>query len=188
MERLIQLARTGDAEAFAAIFESFREVVFRIACRLVGESDAEDVVMETYLKAWQALPQFGGRASLKTWLYRITYNCSVDCLRSRARQARRFVRESELGLDRPMEVADPRQLTADETLGGRETAESVRQALAQLAPDHRNVLIMRYVDDMSYADIAAANGISMGTVMSRLFYGKRKLKSVLRQWHKKEQG
>ena len=163
---MIQRARDGDVEAFAAVFEAFRLMVFRIACRLVGEGDAEDVVMETYLKAWQAMPQFGGRASLKTWLYRIAYNCSVDFL---------------------MDVPDTRQARADETLGSKETAESVRQALMRLAPDHKNALLMRYADDMSYADIAAATGVSIGTVMSRLFYGKRRLKDALREWRKQQQ-
>ena len=184
---MIQRARDGDVEAFAAVFEAFRLMVFRIACRLVGEGDAEDVVMETYLKAWQAMPQFGGRASLKTWLYRIAYNCSVDFLRAKERQTRRFVRESELEHDHLMDVPDTRQARADETLGSKETAESVRQALMRLAPDHKNALLMRYADDMSYADIAAATGVSIGTVMSRLFYGKRRLKDALREWRKQQQ-
>jgi len=187
-DSLFQRARNGDVEAFASLFESFRPMLFKVACRLVGEGEAEDVVMDTYLKAWQALPRFGGRASLKTWLYRIAYNCSVDCLRAKERQTRRFVRVSELESDQPLDFPDPRQASADRLLGDEETAESVRQALTQLTADHHAALLMRYADDMSYSEIAAATGVSIGTVMSRLFYGKRKLKEAMREWHKREKG
>ena len=187
-EDLVRRARGGDVEAFASLFESFRAMVFKVACRLVGEGDAEDVVMDTYLKAWQAMPQFGGRATLKTWLYRITHNCGVDCLRARQRQARRFVRESELETDHPLDFPDARQAPAGELLGNEETAETVRRALERLTPDHKTVLLMRYADDMSYTEIAAATGVSIGTVMSRLFYGKRRLRETMREWHKREEG
>jgi RNA polymerase sigma-70 factor (ECF subfamily) len=187
-EVLLQRARSGDVEAFASLFESFREIVFRAACRLVGEVEAEDVVMDTYLKAWQALPRFGGRASLKTWLYRIAHNCSVDHLRARQRDAKRFVRESELDPDHPSDFPDVRQVPAGEILGNEETAQTVRQALEQVTADHRVALLMRYADGLSYTEIAAATGVSIGTVMSRLFYGKRKLKEVMREWHKREEG
>ena len=187
-DSLIQRARNGDVEAFASLFEAFRPMLFKVACRLVGEGEAEDVVMDTYLKAWQALPRFGGRASLKTWLYRIAYNCSVDCLRAKERQTRRFVRVSELESDQPLDFPDPRQAAADRLLGDEETAATVRLALKQLTADHQAALLMRYADDMSYSDIAAATGVSIGTVMSRLFYGKRKLKEAMREWHKREEG
>lgn len=179
--RLLELARAGDVEAFASLFESFREMVFRVACRLVGEGDAEDVVMDVYLKAWQSLPRFQGWASVKTWLYRIAYTVSVDCLRARHRQTQRFVRESELELDHPLEVADAAQKSAVEEVQSAETAGLVRRALDRLPPEHRTALLMRFADDMSYAEIAAATGVSIGTVMSRLFYGKRKLQSALRE-------
>lgn len=187
-EALVRRACDGDVEAFAGIFESFRPMVFKVAYRLVGAGDAEDVVMDTYLKAWQAVSRFGGRASLKTWLYRIAYNCSVDCLRARERQTRRFVQPSGLESEPPLDVTDRRQVAADVMLGDAETAGTVRQALEQLTFDHRAALLMRYADDMSYTDIAAATGVSIGTVMSRLFYGKRKLKETLREWHRREQG
>jgi RNA polymerase sigma-70 factor, ECF subfamily len=184
---LVRRARAGDMDAFTTLFESFREMVRRIAWRLVGESEAEDVVMETYLKAWQAVPNFRGGAALKTWLYRIAYNVSVDFLRRRARQTRHFVSEADLGSDHPLEIADERQAGADEVMESAETALIVRQALEKLPAEHRATLLMRFADDMSYAEIAAATGVSIGTVMSRLFYGKRKLKVVLKD-SKSERG
>jgi len=81
----LERARKGDVEAFAEVFEALRPLVFSVANRLVGPNDAEDVVMETYLKAWQGLPRFRGKSSLKTWLYRISRNCSLDFIRSRQR-------------------------------------------------------------------------------------------------------
>jgi RNA polymerase sigma-70 factor, ECF subfamily len=185
---LVQRARAGDMEAFTALFESFREMVFRISCRLVGETDAEDVVMETYLKAWQAMPQFHGRASLKTWMYRIAYNVSVDLLRSRERRNKRFVSVSEGEGEPAQDVADTGQTAVPEQMERQEDAVTVRQAMEKLPPEHRGALMMRFADDMSYAEIAAATGVSIGTVMSRLFYGKRKLKALLKEWQASEEG
>jgi RNA polymerase sigma-70 factor (ECF subfamily) len=94
-------AGKGDMEAFAALFEELRPMVYEVACRLVGPSDADDVVMETYLKAWRAIPRFNRRAALKTWLYRVTYNCALDFLRSRQRRRDRI---------QPLDGADSREI------------------------------------------------------------------------------
>jgi RNA polymerase sigma-70 factor (ECF subfamily) len=179
-ELLLRAARSGDIQAFATLFESFRGMVFRVAVRLTGENDAEDVVMETYLKAWQSLPGFHARAALKTWLYRIAYTVSVDLLRARERRARRFIPESEIDPDQPFDAADVTQQTADEAVESRDTAGAVQGVLKRLPAEHRTALMMRFADDMSYAEIAAATGVSIGTVMSRLFYGKKKLKDLLK--------
>ena len=82
---LIQQAAKGDMDAFANAFESLRPGLTVAASRIVGPDDAQDVVMETYLKAWKALPNFNQRSSLKTWLYRIVRNCAIDYTRKRKR-------------------------------------------------------------------------------------------------------
>jgi RNA polymerase sigma-70 factor, ECF subfamily len=172
---LMDRARQGDVDAFAELFEQLRSRVFTVAWRLVGSNDAEDVVMETYLKAWKALPGFNQRASLETWLYRIAHNCAVDVLRKR--------RPLPDGQREPVDVealADPRARPPDEAAAASDLAREVRQALDTLSPEHRTALRLRYSDGLSYAEIAAATGVSIGTVMSRLFNGKRRLQQQLK--------
>lgn len=181
IERAIQ----GDVSAFASVFETLRPTVFAVACRLVGPLDAEDVVMETYLKAWQALPRFQKRASVKTWLYRIAHNCSLDMLRARARRKEEPlpVRPGETG---ELAVPDEMQPGPDIQAEHSELAGRLDAAIAVLSAEHRTVLLLRHADGLSYSEIAAATGVSMGTVMSRLFNARRKLKKMLETEHRKE--
>ena len=179
-ESKLQQAICGDMEAFAEIFESYRAMIYSIAFRMVGPDDADDVVMNTYLKAWQALPKFGGRASMKTWLYRITSNCAIDEYRGRKRRRERVMPENGHD-DRTMEdLADVRQDLPNEIMSRDEDKKRLKEAMSRIDEVHRVTLQLRYSDDMSYADIAAATGVSIGTVMSRLFNGKRKLSKVFK--------
>jgi RNA polymerase sigma-70 factor, ECF subfamily len=180
VKTLLQQAREGDIEAFAALFEPLRKKMHAVAYRLVGPTDAEDVVMETFLKAWKALPGFMGMASLSTWLCRIAHNVAMDFVRKRHTQEKRFVSEDDAGI--PLEArADPSQTAADVAVMRRETREHLRGALARLPEPHRTVLLLRYADGLQYAEISAATGVSIGTVMSRIFNAKRKLKAVWSQ-------
>jgi RNA polymerase sigma-70 factor (ECF subfamily) len=180
--KLLKQAQQGDAEAFAALFESLRPGVFAIASRWVPFHEAEDVVMETYLKAWRSLPRFRGGSSLKTWLFRIAYNCSMDYMRTRYRNQAHVVLEGDRGgdEDRPLpEAPDDRVVLPVDQMAAEERAVDVRRALAQIPEEHRVTLMLRFADGLSYAEIAAATGVSIGTVMSRLFYGKRRMKQCL---------
>lgn len=166
-------------DAFAMVFEGFRPDVFKVACRLVGVEEAKDVVMEAFLKAWQAIPKFGRRSSLRTWLYRITYNCAIDFLRTRQHRGEEPLPDHGSGEGVASEMADPAGSRPDEILGAAEVAARVASVLARLPFEHRVTLELRYSDGMSYTDIASATGVSIGTVMSRLFNGKRKLRKML---------
>ena len=173
-------ARRGDAGAFAIAFEALRPKVFAVACRLVGPDAADDVVMETYLKAWRNLPRFRGTARLSTWLYRITRNCALDHLRRRQR-APEVSADAPDATGRPWldALPDPRAARPAESIEAAERAERVQSALARLPEIHRAILLLRYADDLAYGEVAAAAGVSIGTVMSRLFHAKRKLKALL---------
>lgn len=175
---LMAKAKRGDMDAFAELFEPLRAMVHAIAYRMVGPDDADDVVMETYLKAWQAIPRFSGRASLKTWLYRITHNCAIDLIRKRSRR-KECVLTSGDEEGRERQFADETQPAPDEELSRRELVHEVRAALGQLPDLHRVALQLRYADGLSYTEIAASTGVSIGTVMSRIFNGKRKLRTIL---------
>ena len=186
---LLERARHGDASAFAEVFEGMRPMVFAIAYRLVGPNDAEDVVMDSYLKAWTALPRFQGRASLTTWLYRIAHNCALDALR------RRQVRQPEVELGSGSDgeevlelLPDTHQRSPGDTVAGAEIEGLVGKALESLPPEHRATLLLRFSDGLSYAEIAAATGVSIGTVMSRIFNGRRKLIRKLKTMEIENQG
>lgn len=179
--QLVQEAKRGDVEAFAEVFEELRTTVYAIAYRVVGPDDADDVVMETYLKAWKAIPRFNERSALKTWLYRITHNCAVDFIRARKRSKEQPLRQDEHD-DRTMsDLEDTSQPTPAELRMKTEDAQQLHQALSRLDPIHRVAIQLRYSDELSYSEIAAATGVSIGTVMSRLFNAKRKLRRIIRQ-------
>ena len=180
VKNLLDQAREGDMEAFARLFEPLRPAVFAAACRLVGPQDAEDVVMDTFLKAWKALPGFAERSALKTWLIRIARNRALDLIRARqAAPLRSLDADAEREDGPPREWHDPTQLLPDEDVAGRELAGLVDTALRRVAEPHRTTLVMRSVDELSYSEIAAATGVNIGTVMSRLFNAKRKLRAAM---------
>ena len=178
---LIKRAQEGDTEAFEQLFEPLRSLAFAVAVRIVGQNDAEDVVMTAFLKAWQALPRFSGKSSLKTWLYRITHNCALDHIRSRQRRKEVSLQSDDDDRDMLAGMPDTEQRPADEIVANAELAERIDWALLQLPSDHRVALELRFNDGLSYAEIAASTGVSIGTVMSRLFYGKRKLQRILEE-------
>jgi RNA polymerase sigma-70 factor (ECF subfamily) len=180
-KQLVRKAKAGDVDAFAAVFEDYRSVVFAVAYRMVGANDADDVVMETYLKAWKAVPRFNEKSSIKTWLYRITSNCALDWLRKRKRSRETVLREDD-GDSRTIEdLADDGQAAPYTEQVKREDYSQLNNAVDKLDEPHRVVLLLRFADELSYADIAAALDLSMGTVMSRLFNAKRKLRAVMRE-------
>lgn len=179
VEQLVLKAQRGDMDAFATVFEGLRPDVFRVACRLVGVDDAKDVVMDSFLKAWQAIPRFGGRSSLRTWLYRITYNCAVDFLRARKHRGEESLSDPGMENGGMRDVVDDTTRRPDEIIAGTELAEKMTSAMSLLPHEHRATLELRYSDGLSYLEIASVTGVSVGTVMSRLFNGKRKLRKIL---------
>jgi RNA polymerase sigma-70 factor (ECF subfamily) len=173
-------------DAFAQLFEPLRPSVHKAVCRLAAPDDVDDVVMVVFLKAWQAIPRFRGGSALSTWLYRIAHNCCLDAIRKRQRRRENLL--SQMGDEEapPPDMPDEGQPTPDQALGDAERAAMVRVGLEAVPPDHRTALLLRYADGFSYGEIAAATGVSVGTVMSRLFYGKRKLKKALEASHIEE--
>ncbi len=177
---LLERARKGDVDAFLALFEDSRPTIHSVAWRLVGPDEAEDVVMETYLRAWKSVPGFNGRSSVRTWLCRIAHNCSVDWLRKRRHVVQPLEGEDdETGGGDRNQVADVSQRKPSEIVAGGELQSVIERAMDTLSPEHREVLLLRFSDDLSYSEIAAATGVSIGTVMSRLFNGRRKLIKAL---------
>jgi len=170
-------AQAGDMDAFTQVFEPLRRRLHALACRLVGVDAAGDIVMETYLKAWRTLPTLRDPDALPGWLCRIARRTALDHLRQRQRRSKR---ELALGdalplamLDDPL--AEPPGSEADRG----QVRDTVRAALARLSEKHRVVLLLRVVDELSCEEIASGLGLRLGTVLSRLYYARRRLRILL---------
>jgi RNA polymerase sigma-70 factor (ECF subfamily) len=168
---LILRCQRGDTEAFGQLVTKYRAKVFAMIYSIVGnENDAWDLAQEAFLKAWRSIHKFRGRSSFYTWLYTITMNLAIDLLRRRCSR-------SEVELD----DAIPSLLPGPGVNYDRaEIREQVYAALAQLTPEHRAVIVLKEIEDLHCHEIAEIMNISIGTVLSRLFYGRKKLQSILR--------
>ena len=176
---LVERILRGDRNAFAAIVEENQKNVYRLALRITGsEEDALDMSQEVFLRAYTELGRFRGECRLSVWLYRMTYNACIDLQRRKKRRPTVPLVQpgGESGED--LEFPDLRYAPETET-ERRELREAVRQAVDTLSPEHRQVLLMREFGDMSYADMAAALGVSEGTVKSRLARARERAAGIL---------
>ena len=143
------------------------------------EQEALDLAQEAWVKGWQRLGQFQGDSSFGTWLTRIVINLCLDELRRQKRQRVESIEaldEDSGGVERQMPV-----VTVNPTAGleRAELRQRIDRALGQLSHEHRTVLVLNEFEDMEYKEIARTMGCSIGTVMSRLFYARRKLAALL---------
>ena len=177
-ERLLDRFAAGDRAALDELFRRYRLAAYRVAYRLLGnEADALDAVQEGFVKALTHLHGFQGRSSFKTWLLRVVSNASLDLGRQRGRR-------EALSLDATPadEASSPRLLSADEAGRGLERADLrtlLDQALGTLSDVQRQTFVLHADAGLSYREVADTLGISIGTVMSRLFYARQKLRAWL---------
>lgn len=179
---LVARCQAGQTAPFEKLVTRYRGRIYAMILNLTGnDADAWDLSQEAFLKAWRALPKFEARSQFYTWLYRIAHNVTYDWLRKRKIQGDEF--DDNIATRAPAAGAatvphgDRRP---DQNMTGRETAERIQQALQELSPEHRAVILLREVEGMAYEDIAESVGCSMGTVMSRLFYARKRLQELLR--------
>jgi RNA polymerase sigma-70 factor (ECF subfamily) len=158
-----------------------------------NQHDAEDIVQESFVKAFLSLDKFKGQSLFFTWLYRITFNMAVDYQRrSQRRGGQHFEYKEQIGVSRGVgsnatEGAGEEQPLAQnvegphEALVRKQTGKKLDQAFAQLSDEHRAVITLREVDGLDYEEISQALGIPRGTVMSRLFYARKMLQRALKE-------
>lgn len=165
---IIDACKQGDREAFHSLFETHKDRVYSIAFHYSGnEATARDVTQQVFLKLFTTINQFREGSQFTTWLYRIVANACMDEHRKR----RRFVT-----LDSEIDIMDIKTRGSQvERIYRREIAESVRRAIGELTPKLRIPILLKYVEGMSYDEIADALGLSMGTVSSRLNRGHKML-------------
>lgn len=168
---LICRAARGDAEAFRQLVEAYQTPAYRLAARMCGPDSAEDVTQEAFLAAWRALPEFRGDCRFSTWLYRLVSNAAIDCLR-------REKKHRDTGDVDDLELPDSGP-SLQEQAERSDTRNAVRRALDRLSPEHRQVLLLRFMQELDYGEIARALNVSEGTVKSRINRAKSKLREVL---------
>lgn len=171
-EHIIARARRGDADAFEQLVEAYRNQVFRLALRMCGnEADADEVAQEAFLSAWKGLPNFRGESRFSTWLYQLTTHAAIDLLRREKRQA------AAEDIDGITAADDGPSL--QQQAERAETRREVRAALMQLPEEYRQVLLLRFMQELSYEEIGQALKLPAGTVKSRLNRAKAQLKDIL---------
>ncbi len=172
-------AREGNQQAFRVLVERHSRQLFRLAYRMTGkEQDAEDLVQETFLRAYKQIARFDGRSSFATWLYRIATNCSLDLLRSRKARA-------EVAPEGPGENHNwLEQVAASEPSPERLThsgqiANLIGPALEKLSPMERAAFILRHYEERGIEEIAAALGVNPNAAKHTVFRAVQKLRRAL---------
>ena len=177
---LVKAAQAGDMAAFEELVVRHRDKIYARAYSMMrNEEEAVDLSQEAWVKGWQRLVQFQGESSFGTWMTRIVINLCLDQLRKHKRQRTESIEEMNEdsgGVERQMPV-----VTINPTAGLErgELRQRIDRALGQLSHEHRTVLILHEFEELEYKEIAKVMGCSIGTVMSRLFYARRKMAALL---------
>ncbi len=179
-ELLIRRAQRGDADAFEQLLLEHQKNVYNLCYRMAGNpDDAMDLSQETFLRAWRCLDQYQFASAFSTWLYRLCSNICIDFLRRRRRQQTvPLTFEDADGEEQTYAVPDAQPLP-EEQVELKLTREILQAAMTQLLPEHRAVLQLRVVNEMSYEQIADVLDIQIGTVKSRLSRARNQLKKIL---------
>jgi len=176
--QLISRCQQGDQDALKEIFNQYHQKVYRIAYGVVRQrEEALDIVQEVFIKLYRSIHQFRGKSQFYTYLYRMAMNTAID-------HTRKMKRVPPLSMDEEggLQLSDDAERRPDRILDHKELEEKVKWAMDQLSPDQKAALIFREVEGLSYQEIAEATGSSIGTVMSRLHYGRKKVQELLKDY------
>ncbi|MBE3100037.1 MAG: RNA polymerase sigma factor [Planctomycetes bacterium] len=173
---LVERLKKGDTKALEELYQRHREPAYGIAYRLVGSrEDALDVIQESFVHVLRGIQTFRGQSSFRTWLYRIVTHAALDYRRWRSLRA-----TESLDSERAIEPVDASgQRSPQETAADRDLAAAIDKALANVSEKNRAALVLFAIEGMSYKEIADVLGISVGTVMSRIFNARQRLRELL---------
>ena len=181
--QLVARSQAGEAEAFNMLVNRYRSRAFAMIYNMVrNEQDAWDLAQDGFVKAWRSIGRFRGQSSFYTWLYRILMNVAIDAMRRKQIEGgTEFDDALELKNIEPAAATRPKsEMEPAARLSDKELRARIDAAITKLSPEHRAVITLRELDGLEYQEIADMIGCSIGTVMSRLFYARKKLQSLLR--------
>src|SRR5580658_962563 len=177
---LVRLAQRGGLAAFEELVARHRDKIYARAYSMMrNEDEARDLSQDAWVKGWRRLAQFQGDSSFVTWMTRIVINLCLDQLRRQKRQRTESIEAMEEdagGVERQMPIVTP---NPTEGLERTELRQRIDRALGQLSLEHRTVLVLHEFEELEYKEIAKRMKCSIGTVMSRLFYARRRMASLL---------
>jgi RNA polymerase sigma-70 factor (ECF subfamily) len=175
---VISRCQQGDQEALKEIFDKYHKKVYRIAYGVVRQrEEALDIVQEVFIKLFHSIKNFKGRSHFYTYLYRMVMNTAIDHAR---RAGKQFT--SSLDEEGSFEPSDEIEKGPERILLHKELEEKVKLAMDKLPAEQKAALIFRDVEGLSYQEMAEAMGCSIGTVMSRLHYGRKKMQELLKDY------
>jgi len=187
---LLSAFKEGDNEAFGELVRKYETRVFNHCLRMLGdEQDSQDLTQEVFLKVYRGVKNYEHTFAFYTWVYRITVNCCIDHLRRKKRLAPQM--SLAQGLDDDSSEPAPDMGIADETYApekaalGSEMNVVIYAAIAKLSPKLQDIIVLKEIDGLSYEEIGAMLGCSRGTVKSRLFRARERLKDLLANYMEK---
>lgn len=176
---IIRSVLRGNVNDFEKLVTAYEKNVYNIALRMVGDpDDAADMTQETFIKAYRALSSFRGDSKFSSWIYRIASNVCLDFLRSRSRHPQVSLSTVDEDDRATFELPDMRQ-NPEEQLMKKLGMEAVRRGLEQLPEQQRQILVLRELGGLSYAELAQTLGLEEGTVKSRIFRARKRLCALL---------
>ena len=182
IQRIVQLAASGNERAFEQLVTMYESAVYNMAMYTVkNHDDALDISQDVFVKLWQALPTFRGECSIKSYIMKLTKNASLDLMRRRSRrQSDSLTVENDKGEEIERDIADTSiDANPEEAYLRAERIRKVREGIMKLDGEQRELIIMRDMNGMSYAEIASTLGLNEGTVKSRLNRARSALKKIL---------
>lgn len=176
----VQRVLDGDVNEYEKLVLEYQKNVYNLALRMTGNAeDAADMAQEAFIKAYNSLASYRGDSRFSVWLYRIVSNVCLDFLRARKRrQTVSLSVVDDEGEETELEISDE-SASPEKLLERSMTRDAVRRGLQELAPEYRQILILRELQGMSYDEIAETLGLESGTVKSRIFRARKKLCSFL---------
>jgi len=176
----VERARSGDSDAFRLLVEQHSRAIFRLAYRMTGnEEDAEDVVQETFLRAYRQLDRYEARSSFSTWLYRIASNYSLDLIRMRRRHEEKRERGSPDGTRDILQSIPGTSPGPDRMVFSNEVKERVDAALNELSAQERTAFVLRHFEGLSIEEIGQAIGAGGNATKHSIFRAVQKLRRSL---------